>query len=791
MFDIIYGWRKWQHQRVKYWLLCISSALFVAIMSVALNLYLLINSDRPDWVESNAPMATVATKTALGLVSPTSHYKIKLLEKAPAVKQSASFFLQQIKLRVEDANLAKVNVAFYSENLFSLLSASAPFSSLAYQENHVFISQDFDQRILKNAKINALNQQIFLKEQALLITHILPKQVGVFANSQIDIWIPDRYLDLLVPSFAKSSATSFINSQHQFYGFAELHTATELKTLENDYRQLLQDFPYRDAVFVDPGNQAYLIEGIELSPSQKAFLIKQCWSLLTLIIGFGFILFSTLLSSFIQQAIQRKKEYAIKFSLGADFATLVVNQIRENMVFFSLIALFSLLFIYSANTVLQQGSVYQSYFNSEFALNPAYSAISFIATFLVITLCNVYALHKVANSNLFGRSFQAGLSKKQTRFMLANFSVFFIICSLAIVYTLNIIGIEKQKFTLSNIDVSAQEFSTKLQAKQKFYTPKDLQQGNTSILGNLDIALSSKAFTKTNSSGAKYATFDQRNELQPVASGYVSPNYFSVLSIPFLEGKTLETTSVVINEVLAQQIMLNKASALPMSSLIGQQLRIQDFMLDGNFTIAGIVKNAPHFGATNHAPVLYLPFEKQLPMQAEYMAPYFYAKQIDAKSALTMINQWLAKEQSSVISYSKTGTINQLVEQLNQGGKILLFTSGFMSLAIVTLLAIALYFQIKASFKQNQHKYGTMLALGMSKLELYKRVLATPLLALAIATAALLFLMILGYKPAQIDLNLAGSVTFIAWGIIFLMVMVFGHLALHKDLKKPIRDYFM
>ena len=65
LFNIVYGWRKWQGQRLKWLTLALGLALFCALFALTLNLFREINNDRPSWVGSTKPLKNHSTVTKL------------------------------------------------------------------------------------------------------------------------------------------------------------------------------------------------------------------------------------------------------------------------------------------------------------------------------------------------------------------------------------------------------------------------------------------------------------------------------------------------------------------------------------------------------------------------------------------------------------------------------------------------------------------------------------------------------------------------------------------------------
>ena len=109
LFDVIYGWRKWQEQRGFWSLLIISLCLFCCLIGLVVNLFWLLSSDRPQWVNNQAPMLTIAKKDLSGNIQPTAGYNIDLLKKIAGVEAVTSIAVQSGSITLGLKELPRVS----------------------------------------------------------------------------------------------------------------------------------------------------------------------------------------------------------------------------------------------------------------------------------------------------------------------------------------------------------------------------------------------------------------------------------------------------------------------------------------------------------------------------------------------------------------------------------------------------------------------------------------------------------------------------------------------------------
>jgi len=791
LFNIVYGWRKWQGQRLKWFTLMLGLALFCALFAVTINLFREINIDRPSWVGSVKPLITIASQDISGKIKRQTTYNIDLLKKHPAVENVASLYFKSKKITVNNIEYQQSNIAFYSTELPKLLKLPLPFLADSFQKNHVFISNSFWQEQL-SGQDNIVGKTIILKGKKLLIAGIVSATMNKVNQHKIDVWLPDRFLSLYVPEFIPDPKP-FLNSEANYFGFATLSQPVELTELQKYFRNLVATYPNNGGIIIKENNSPWLVSGVELDPEAKKVLIIQCWTLIFLIISFGFIIFSTIFSIYSQQLIDRKAEFSLKISLGAKISDLAKRCIAENLMMSVTSLAFSAIFIYVLKSVLQDGLLYQRYFSSGFVIHWFNWFLALFISQSFFFTCTLFPLLKLNRNNNFSRSSQGSKTKLQTLLSQGNLVLQLCIATLAFVFTANIFLSEWKKQQIHSVDSTVVSFKSKQVKGQQVYLTEQQKKGDWQTLSNVNLAISTTTFTDLDDSGLSYSlTVDTKSNGIKISASYVSENYFSVLGIPTVVEGNFIKNSFAINKAFAEQLKSQGmiAADQPLSALIGMPIQVNTFPSASYFPIAMITENAPHHGVGQYNPVVYLHYANQFPMIAVMLNPIFFSKEKSVQQALNVIDNWVEKETVNVKPYQIQKTIKEQIFSMNLGGRLLFITSGFMAVIILVLLALTLYYQVKANLMREQNKYGVMLALGINQPELFlrifKKLLFTLFIALPMTWGILQSLESITQDYLSISLLLFSSFLVCAVGV-FLLLLLFGGGAIITLIRSPIR----
>lgn len=627
-------------------------------------------------------------------------------------------------------------LAFYSADLPILLELPSPFLANSFQKNNVFISDSFWLNQLAGQR-NIVGKTIILKGQKLLISGIMPPNMNNVNQYKVDVWLPDSFLSLFVPKFIPD-AKPFLNSKPSYFGFATLSQSIALVGFQEYFREQIDTYPNHEAIFVKEHDAPWLIAGMELDPEAKKVLIIQCWTLIFLITSFGFIIFSTIFSIYSQQFIDRKTEFSLKIALGAKISDLAKRCLAENLMMSLTSLAFSAIFIYVLKSVLQDGLLYQRYFSSGFVINWFNWFLALFISQSFFFMCTLFPLLKLNPNNSFSRSSQGNKTKLQTLLSQGNLVLQLCIATLAFVFTTNIFLSEWQKQQIHSVDSSVLSFESKRMKDIQIYLSEQQMKGSwhNQNQNQFPLAIAQEPFTALNDSSLSYSlTVDNKSDGIKISGSYVSENYFSVLGIPIAVEGSFIKNSFAINMAFAEQLKSQGmiAADQPLSAAIGLPIQVKSFPSASYFPIAMITENAPHHGVGQQNPIVYLHYANIHPMIILQVLPVFFSHEESATQALNVINNWVKQETVNVKPYQIQTSIKEQIFSLNLGGRLLFITSGLMAFIILVLLALTLYYQVKANLMREQNKYGVMLALGINQPELFLRIFKKLLFTLFIA----------------------------------------------------------
>jgi hypothetical protein len=305
--------------------------------------------------------------------------------------------------------------------------------------------------------------------------------------------------------------------------------------------------------------------------------------------------------------------------------------------------------------------------------------------------------------------------------------------------------------------------------------------------------MSFEPFTALDDSSLYYnLTEDPKIDGFNISGTYVSENYFSVLDIPIVvKGKFIKNT-FAINRAFAEQLKSQGMISLeqPLSALIGMPIQVNSFPSASYFPIAMITENAPHHGVGQENPIVYLHYGNIHPMIIFQVLPVFFSKEKSAQEALNTINDWVKLETVNVKPYQKQTTIKEQIFALNLGGRLLFITSGFMALIILVLLALTLFYQVKANLMREKNKYGLMLALGINQPALFLRIFKKLILCLFIALPMtwLILQSLESLSQGYLATSLLQLSNFFGCALlVFLLLLFFGGSAIITLIRSPIR----
>ncbi|SQH74454.1 conserved membrane protein of unknown function [Shewanella benthica] len=711
LFDLAYGWRKWRGQRGIWAILILSLCLFCSLIGFVINLFWLLNSDRPQWVGNTQPLVTVANKDLNGNLQPTSGFEVDLMLGISGVEKVATIATKRSDISLGLQELPRLTIGFYSQSAIELLALPAPFSLANFEAKRGIVSQKFwQQHIEPSASLK--QDALYYRDSPFFIAGSAPASMEKLGDIEIDIWLPDSYLQLDVPDMFADNPDVFLKTQANRYGFAQLSKKLDLDRLQSAYANLKQQTPRPEGGFTDNHYQPWLIEGVELNPNGRDVLQRQAGILLLLLAGFGFITFSGIVSAYTQQGIVRRSEMSLKIALGSDSRTLVYQLLKENIPALVLVVLVSP--IIGLVVVRYAGSitVYEQYFSNGVNFNIWLWILALCLSLSLFMVCALMPL-KGAIKSTFSRGKQGHMTKAQqrsTRFILL---LQLVIITGVTVLTLSLMSEEWRKYTSIEIAEDILSFQPKVEGGLSLIMSPEQLSGQWSVAGK-QLALSSSSFTQLGAQSLKYQVESSTSIEKPINGLYVSENFFSLLGIRLAAPGDLLENSVMINQTMASQL----ASELDLSSwraAKGLALKVSGFYYEKHVRIAGIVTDQPHFGIAQVVkPLIYLNLKDQNPLFASRIAPVFYTKGGDEVAISSHLNDW-ASLQSPKLSYSAGIMLVQQIVDTDAAGKLLFLTSSAMALLIIALVVCTLYNKFSHSVKSEQMKWAVMLAVGGQK----------------------------------------------------------------------------
>ncbi|GIU42106.1 hypothetical protein TUM4438_07890 [Shewanella sairae] len=768
LFDVIYGWRKWREQRGFWSLLVVSLCFFCCLIGLVVNLFWLLSSDRPKWVANQQAMMTIAKKDLSGNLQPSSGYDIDLVQRLAGVERVASIAIESSSVSLGLKELPKVTIGFYSQSALDLLGLAAPFSLQNFEAKKGIVSQRFWQQHLESQ--SALSDtRLYYRDSAFLLAGVAPQSMQRLGDADVDIWLPDSYLQLKVPDMFVDNPQLYLNTLSNRYGFALLSKQADVALLQHAYRDLRRQTPWPEGGFSDKYYQPWLISGMELNPNGRQLLQRQAWILVGLLVGFGFIIFSGIVSAYSQQGIARHAEMSLKLALGANRRGLIVQLLRENLPALFLVAGFSPLLGLVITHFVGNISVYQKYFVEGIDFNIWLWLIAVICSLSLFIVCALMPLLGSLNT-LFSRGKQSHMTKLQLGTKKLILVLQLAVITAVMMISLSLMYQELQKYSSVAIAKDVVSYQPRVDGRLSVMLTVEQFEGNWSV-GDSPIALSSAQFTQLGAPSLKYQPQTGEMPEKPINGLYVSHNFFSLLGIPALYRGQLAENAVIINRTMAMQLAI-ELGLNDWRAAKDVALKVTGFYYEKQVRVAGIVNDSPHFGIANEAkPLIYLSLKDQNPLLASRIAPVFYSNEGNSEAIASHLNDW-ALLLSPKLRYAEGRSVIEQIEDTDTAGKLLFLTSSTMALLILFLVVFTLYNKFSYAVKSEQLKWAIMLAVGGKKQVLIARMIWTNLLLslLAIMLTIGLFILLEGYSLSLVNVSLFQP---LIWGICIVTTLCF------------------
>ncbi|GIU19499.1 hypothetical protein TUM4644_07370 [Shewanella colwelliana] len=751
LFDLLYGWRKWRGQRGIWLVLILSLCLLCSLIGLVSSLLWMLNSDRPQWVMQHAPVITVVNQDFNGNLQPTSVYDIELLQNLPTVTAVASVAVQTTMLTVGLQDIPNLKVGFYSDSLIDVMGLPKPFSHSVWEGNKVVLSAEFWREHTTTQSVSELS--LYFKDRSLAIAGIAPTSMAKIGDVKIDVWIPDRYLLQDVPTMFANNPDLYIKTKSNRYGFALLSRAAAISELQQAYSLLRSQTPRPEGGFVDSHYTPWLIDGVELKPNERALIKKQAWVLLVLLICFGFIVCSGIVSVYTQQSIVRQSEVQLKIALGGSRLDLFGQLFRENLLSLLMLIVVSPLLGFIFMEYVAKIPVYRAYFDSGLSFNSWLWLGAVLGSACLYLTCAQIPMFNAMKTQ-FRRGRVGQMTKAQV--LMSQLVLVMQLTVIISVATLCLVLSSSQWSKYQKVSFAESLYSLKPKVTGRLSMSLSSEQINGDwLVASNEVALSSEAFTQLGAQSLSYRAQSTAVISKPINSLYVSTNFFDLLEIPFLIPATLTTDSVIINQTMALQL----AEELGLShwqGVKGVELQVLGFYYEKQLKVAGVIEDQLHFGI-NQAPrpVIYLHLGTQNPLIAHRLAPVIYSKGENVRLVESHLNDW-AKLQSSVLSYQYAGQLNQEIINTDSAGRLLFVTSCVMALLISLLVMFTLYYRFYFAVKVQQVKWAVLLALGGRKANLVVQTIRLNIVLAGIAgvCAVLLLFSLDAYSMALLSISL-------------------------------------
>ena len=218
-------------------------------------------------------------------------------------------------------------------------------------------------------------------------------------------------------------------------------------------------------------------------------------------------------------------------------------------------------------------------------------------------------------------------------------------------------------------------------------------------------------------------------------ANFISPEYFSVLHIPLLQGRLWDQSEVargarliVINQTMASQYW-------PIGGALGQQLRIPDLKAEPPFRqtakdsdkwmrVIGIVADARDDGLRKPVkPAVYLPYPVQMWMYTQILV----RTRSTPLAALNRVRAEVKAVDADQQVFGQTRDLQQWIENQGEysfGRLVAALFSGFSLLALV-LAAAGLFSVVSYGVAQRTNEFGIRMALGATRGSVVRLVLAS------------------------------------------------------------------
>jgi len=733
--DLSFGWRCWQHQRVRWAFLVIAWGMFSALAVIVTQLTVSLSADRPDWSNSADSLYTLSYGMQ-GLSVTSKGVDLDYAQTTSGVSSYTKYVIKRETLKL-NGKRKKVNVLFYEPNFFELLDVNDKYAYV--KEGGIFATSALMENIASKALV------VTLGNSDVPVQQVLPNTFGKFASKSVDLYIPMVQFTNFAP-FKGANATetqAIMNSIPYYYGLISVDDSFSV-TAATQYIQDQIAQSGEPIVSINLEANIQLVSGVELLPQQRKELLRQLIILAILFFAFGFVLISNYFSVVSAIAIERSQELSLKYALGAPNSKQLVSLLRENipmLLAVVTVALASALFIQAQ---LYNSDIYNKYFGTTFEFSWLQWSAVLNLCLLVMVCISLLPMFNLLRNSHFNRG-KGGLNKMQRRLNDFQFlsQILLTLCALNI--SLSSGYQEWQKQRTDSLDMSIVGAEITRPDGKSFSLPTKWLLGQDKNIG-----LSNKALIQSRAPLVKLRPLGDSHVGEQFADKMsVTSNLLTLIGVNWEVFGRLDKGTVIVNMALAKKLAGNSN----VRDLIGSQLVLDDAP-HKPLVIAGIINNVAHAGVSlSDMPMLYTSIEDE---KKVYSPLYIYSNQLISSDKI-LASLDLPPELGRI---KPLGDIKQQLIELNKNRRGLLFITLQISLFIFVMLTVGLLYQLKTMLLSQQRTLGLSLAMGQQRKSLIAEKLfkQLALCSLASITFIVIMLSLTDYFTQAVNLDVYSTV---------------------------------
>ncbi|MBU2223738.1 MAG: hypothetical protein KKB00_06825 [Gammaproteobacteria bacterium] len=752
--DIRYGWRLWRFERLRWWFLALAWGLFCGLLVIVVQLANRLSDDRPGWAGTKEPLYTLSYSLQGQMMSSKGNH-LNLIAFTTGVSDYSKFVISN-KQVMFNGQPQQLKLMFYDDALFRLLEPD-PVMLAPNGGSGIYITAAF-------SKSQLLSKSTVQIQQAdLPVSQLKSADFDKFAGKPVDMYLPMTYLAQWFPFVTANSTESqtLLNALPLYHAIIKVQPDFVPRASQQKLQQAI-DLVIDEVVSINLAPQVRLVPGVELYPEQKAEITRQLWLLSAMLCAFSVMLFSNYFSVMANQAVVRSQEFSLQYAIGAALPQQIRQLCGENLLFFISIFLFASFFAYGIHHQLYSSQMYQSYFGVSAAFSWKLWFLTLLGCEMLIIITALLPMLNLLKQQHFQRTL-GGVTRLQRVLLQLQFVAQVFLTMTALGLCFSAAYQEWQKQQVSVIDNQITGYQLNRQDGKLFSLPDPLVRGDSKT-----IAVSSEALVR------QHAPFyaSQLLGLQTVTPVYtdamfVSDNYFALLDAKMVVPGRTGLQQVVINQTLADKLAVGSN----VHSLIGKSIQIADMAQGEQLQIAGIVQDIPHAGTRHkHLPMLYRSLQDQR-LSAGPLYIYSQTEQVP-DTLLVLTNQ-----NSSLVAVTPLGQLTAQLLALDGAGTGLFMLTMQVTVCIVVLIALGLYYQVNTQLTNDRQLFGLQLAMGQRRGQLGLELCLRHLILSAIAAVCFIGLMaVLATSAEALNLSLLSAlpITFTVLLVVSSILLVTG-----------------